>query len=112
MNLYPNELKDEENIESKFFLPQKQLLIDNKDKPPQEQEPHIQALTIRSKLISLNRFFNILMQRSIYIGLNTVEVERLRGMISQCKSNLKDLLRKREQTIKDFKSNILLTRMA
>ena len=29
-------------------------------------------------------------------------------MISQCKRNLKDLLREREQTIKDFKSNILL----
>ena len=49
------------------------------------------------------------MQRSIYIGLKTVKVERLGGMISQCKSNLKDLLLEREEMIKDFKSNVLLS---
>ena len=80
----------------------------NKDKQPHEQEPHMQATTIRLKLISLNRFSITLMQMSIYIGLNMVEFGRLRGMISQCKGNLEDLLRKRGQKIKDFKSNILL----
>ena len=108
MMLHPNELKDEENLESKFFLPQKQLLLDNKDKPPEQQEPHIQASTIRSKLIPLNRFLRTLSERSIFIGLNTVEVNRLKGMVPQCKANLKDLLREREQTIKKFKSKILL----
>ena len=93
MLLHPNELKDEENLESKFFLPQKQLLLDNKDKPPEQQEPHMEASTIRSKLISLNRFLRTLSERSIFIGLNTVEVDRLKGMISQCNVNLKDLLR-------------------
>ena len=107
-NLHHNEYKDEENLESKFFLPQKQLLLDNKDKPPEQQEAHIQASTIRLKLISLNRFFKILTEISIFIGLNTVEIGRLKGMISQCKANLKDLLREREQTIKHSKSKILL----
>ena len=46
INLYPNELRDKENLESKFFLPQKQLLLDNKDKPPLEREAHIQAPAI------------------------------------------------------------------
>ena len=68
----------------------------------------MQATTIRSKLISLNRFFMTLMQMSIYIGLNTVKFGRLRGMISQCKGNLEDLLRETGQTIRDFKCNILL----
>ena len=40
--------------------------------------------------------------------LTNNEVEKLQGMISQCKSNLKNFLQEREQTIKEFKSNILL----
>ena len=46
--------------------------------------------------------------KAIYFGLTNSEVEKLQGMISQCKSNFKNLLKEREQTIKDFKSNILL----
>ena len=108
MSLNPNMFRDEENLEAKFYLPQKQLLLDNKDKDPKDQDPHIQAPTIWSKLISLNRFLNTLNQRSIYFGLTNSEVEKLQGMISQCKPNLKNLLKEREQTIKYFKSNILL----
>ena len=108
MTLNPNQLRDEENLESRFYLPQKQLLLDNKDKDPEDQDAHIQANTIRSKLISLNRFLRTLTQRSIYIGLKNREVEKLYGMISQCKLNLKELIKEREQTIKEFKSNVLL----
>ena len=108
MSLNPNMFRDEENLEAKFYLPQKQLLLDNKDKDPKDQDPHIQAPTIRSKLISLNRFLNTLKQRSIYFGLTNNEVEKLQGMTSQCKSHLKNLLKERAQIIKDFKSNILL----
>ena len=108
MSLPPNHRKNEENLEAKFYLPQKQLLLDNKDKDPKDQDLHIQAPTIRSKLISFNRFLNTLKQRSIYFGLTNNEVEKLQGMISQCKSNLKNFLQEKEQTIKKFKSNILL----
>ena len=108
MSLHPNQLRDEENLEAKFYLPQKQLLLDSKDKDPKDQDPHIQAPTIRSKLISFNQFLNTLKQRPIYFGLTSNEVEKLQGMISQCKSNLRNLLQEKEQTIKEFKSNILL----
>ena len=60
MSLHPNQLRDEENLEAKFYLPQKQLLLGNKDKDPKDQDPHIQAPTIRSKLISFTRFLNTL----------------------------------------------------
>ena len=89
MSLNPNMFRDEDNLDAKFYLPQKQLLLDNKDKDPKDQDPYIQAPTIRSKLISLNRFLNTLKQRSIYFGLTNNEVEKLQGMISQCKSNFK-----------------------
>ena len=88
MTLDPNQLRDEENLESRFYLPQRQLLLDNKDKDPEDQDPLIQANTIRSKLISLSKFLKTLTQRSIYIGLKNREVEKLQGMISQCKVNL------------------------
>ena len=52
MSLNPNQFRDEENLEARFYLPQKQLLLDNKDKDPKDQDPQIQAPTIRSKLIS------------------------------------------------------------
>lgn len=44
MCLNLNQLRDEENLEAKFFLPQKQLLLDDKDKvritkPPTSKHP-------------------------------------------------------------------------
>ena len=52
ISLNPNQFRDEENLEARFYLPQKQLLLDNKDNDPKDQDPQIQAPTIRSKLIS------------------------------------------------------------
>ena len=49
MSLNPNLFRDEENLEAKFYLPQKRLLLDSTDKDPKDQDPHIQAPTIRSK---------------------------------------------------------------
>ena len=77
MSLNPNQFRHEENFEAKFYLLQKQLLLDNKDKDPKDQGPHIQAPTITSKLISLNRFLNTLKHRSIYFGLTNNEAEKL-----------------------------------
>ena len=108
ISLNPNLFRDEKNLEAKFYLSQKRLLLDSKDKDPKDQDADIQAPTIRSKWISLNRLQNTLKQKSIYFGLTNNEVEKLQGMISQCKPNFKNLLKEREQTIKDFKSNILL----
>ena len=36
MSLNQNQFRDKENLEAKFYLPQKQLLLDNKDKDPKD----------------------------------------------------------------------------
>ena len=69
MNLYPKELRDEQNIESKFYLPQKHLLIEEKDKDPEQQDSYIQASTRRLKPIFLNGFlmkFHKIVSRRFY----------------------------------------------
>ena len=50
MFMFPNALKDHKMIGSNFFLPQKRKLLKNKYKEVEEQDPHIKAKTIRSKL--------------------------------------------------------------
>lgn len=54
MTIHPNSFIDNEVLENRFYIPQRDLLIENKDKEPHEQSAHIQVPTIRSKLISLN----------------------------------------------------------
>ena len=44
--MHPNQLPETELIESKFFLPQKNRLIENKNKDPKYQTAHIQATTV------------------------------------------------------------------
>ena len=65
--MHPNQLTETELIESKFFLPQKDRLIENKNKDPKHQTAHIQATTIKSKPTNFNRFLTFLELRSIYI---------------------------------------------
>lgn len=66
--MHPNQLAETKLIESKFFLPQKNRLIEKMDKDPKYQTAHIQASTIKSKLTNFNRFLTFLELRSIYIG--------------------------------------------
>ena len=73
MSLNPNLFRDEKNLEAKFYLSQRRLLLDSKDKDPKDQDPNIQAPTIRSKRISLNRLQNTLKQKSIYFGLTNMK---------------------------------------
>ena len=74
MALYPNQLRDPENIEIMFFLPMRHKLEENKDKDPHVQTDHIQAKTIKSKLQSLIRLTYFLRDRRIFVGLNRQEL--------------------------------------
>ena len=73
MALYPNQLRDPENIEIMFFLPMRHKLEENKDKDPHVQTDHIQAKTIKSKLQSLIHL-TTLRDRRIFVGLNQQEL--------------------------------------
>lgn len=66
MFMFPNALKDHKMIGSNFFLLQKTKLLKNKNKEVEEQDPHIQAETIRSKLNSVTRFLKFLENPSIF----------------------------------------------
>ena len=77
ISIHPNVFADNEVIETRYYLPQRNLQIENKDKEPCEQEPHIQAPTIKTKLISLNRLIDFVEERRIYIGLTPKQLEEL-----------------------------------
>ena len=80
----------------------------NKDKEPNEQTDHIQVKTIKSKLQSLIRLTNFLRDRHLFVGLNRQEILDLRQFIAELQKNLKDLISERENSIKEFKSNIFI----
>ena len=55
LSLNLNQLQHPQNIETRFFLPTRQKLIENKDKDHNQQTDHIQAKTIKGKLQNLVR---------------------------------------------------------
>ena len=64
---HPNALTNDELIEERFYIPQIDLLMANKGKVPYEQDPHIQAPTIKSKLMSFSKFLSFLRRaKNIY----------------------------------------------
>ena len=69
LSIHPNAFTDNELLASRFYLPHRNLLTENKYKEPHEQSPHIQALTIKNKLINLNQFTNFIQQCPLCIGL-------------------------------------------
>ena len=106
MALHPNQLRDPENIETRFFLPTRKQLEENKDKDPEEQTDHIQAKMIKSKLQSVVWLTIFLRDRGIYIGLDKRALAECKGFIWELHKNLKDLISERENVIKEFKSSI------
>lgn len=49
--IHPNSWTNNELIEQRHYLPQKQLLLDKKNKELDELEAHIQVSTTKAKLI-------------------------------------------------------------
>lgn len=106
--IHPNALVEEELIEEHFYIPQGDLLIASKVKEPYQQEAHIQAPAIKSKLISFTNFLSFLEKRKIHIGLNYENIKNLRYILNSCKRNLSDLCKQRLQRLKEFKSSVLI----
>lgn len=86
MTFHPNQLKDPDNIETRFFLPMRKKLEDNKDKEVSEQTDHIQAKTIKLKLQSVIRFTR---DPHNAIGLNRQDMNDLTEFIGTLQKNLK-----------------------
>ena len=106
--IHLNSLVNDELNEQRYYLPQKQLLIDNKDKELFEQEAHIQVSAIKSKLISFTKFLSFLETRKICIGLDESNIKHLINTSNYCKSNLSELSKEQQQTMKRFKFSILI----
>ena len=109
MCLFPNGLKQHEMIESCFYLPQKRKLLENKDKEVQEQECHIQAKTIKSKLNNVVRMLKFFQDRSIFAGFNRNELHASQQFLRELRTGLKDLIRQRGTQMKEYKSKIYLS---
>ena len=109
LSIHPNAFIDNELVESRFSIPQRNLLVENKDKEPHEQSPHIHAPTIKSKLISLNRFIDFIEERLLYIGLKPEQLKNLGYTSNTCKKNLKKLCEECTQLIKSFKRSVLIS---
>ena len=108
LSIHPNAFTDE-LLANRFYLPQRNLLIENKYKEPHEQSPHIQALTIKNKLINLNQFTDFIQECQLCIGLTPQQLKDLRHTSNSCKKNLKALCDELTQQIKSFKKSILIS---
>ena len=84
-----NSLKDPDLIEDYFFKPQLQLLEQNLRLPKEEQSHHIQASTIKSKLLSVSTFCKVLYNRGIFINIRTDEINRIISKVQELCSSLK-----------------------
>ena len=100
MHIHPNAIGEGELMEERFFIPQGDVLITNKDKELYEQDPHIQAPTIKSKLIGVTRLLDFIEEEEVYIGLNQVQIKHLTVIANSCKRNLSNLFQEREQRLK------------
>ena len=107
--LFPNAVKYYESIESSFYLPQKKRLLENKDKDVEEQQVHIEAKTISSKLGSVVRFLKYLEERSIFAGFSRQELNSCKEFLRELKTGLRNLITERVTKMKEFKSNIFMT---
>ena len=108
MCLFPNALKEHEMVESCFFLPLKKKLLENKDRNVEEQQCHIQAETITSKLGSVVRFLKFIEDRSIFAVFRRGELGATKQFLRELKSSLKNLLTERTTKIREHKSKIYL----
>ena len=92
--IYSNSLTNEDLIEDRYYLPPKKLLTKNKDKESCEQEPHVQASTIKNKFISFTKFMSFLRDRKIYAGLNFKNIKIIISTCDSSKVNLSNLYKK------------------
>ena len=76
-------------IEDYFFHPQLQLSEQNLKLPKEEQTHHIQASTIKSKLLCVSTFCKFLYHRGIFININTEELNRVQSKVQELCSTLK-----------------------
>ena len=104
-----NILQDPDAIEDYFYQPLYVSLKLNLKLPKEEQSPHVQAATIKSKLCSMNVFLRFLLNRGIFINLRADEINRMAMKIQELCASLKTSIDKREKLIAKIKSETLIT---
>ena len=104
-----NSLRDPDLIEDYFFRSQLQLLEQNLKFPREEQTHHIQASTIKSKLLSVSTFCKFLYNRGVFININSDELTRLQSKVQELCSSLKKHIGQREKVVSKLKYQNLIT---
>ena len=103
-----NLLQDPDAIEDYFYQPLYVSLKQNLKLPKEEQSPHVQTATIKSKLCAMNVFLKFLLNRGIFINLRTDEINRMTMKIQEFRASLKTSIDKREKLIAKIKSEALI----
>ena len=104
-----NMLQDPDAIEDYFYQPLCFSLKQNLKLPKEQQSPHVQAATIKSKLCSMNVFLRFLLNRGIFINLRVDEINRMTMKIQELCASLKTSIDQREKLIAKIKSEGLIT---
>ena len=85
-----------------------QLLEQNLKLPKEEQTHHIQASTIKSKLLSVSTFCKFLYNRGIFINISTDELNRIQSKVQELCGSLKMHIGQREKIVSKFKLQCLI----
>ena len=102
-SIFPrNFLRDPDLIEDYFFRPQLQLLEQNLKLLKEAQTHHIQASTIKSKLLCVSTFCKFLYNRGIFININTEELNHVQSKVRELCSTLKKHIGQREKIVSKF----------
>ena len=104
-----NYLRDPDGIEDYFYKPLYTSLLTNLKLPKEEESPHIQASTIKSKLCSVNVFLRFVTNRGIFINLTTDDISRLTLKIQELCNSLRKSIDAREKIMSKIKSDTLIT---
>ena len=104
-----NLLQDPDAIEDYFYQPLYLSLKQNLKLPKEEQSPHVQASTIKSKLCTMNAFLKFLLNQGIFINLRADEINRLTMKIQELCASLQTSIDQREKLIVKIKSETLIT---
>ena len=101
-------MRDPNLIEDYIFRPQLQPLEQNLKLPKEEQMHHIQASTIKSKLLSVSTFCKFLYNRGIFININTDELNWVQSKVQELCSSLKKHIGQQEKIVSKFKFQCLI----
>lgn len=108
-SVLPNMLAYPEKLEDDFVIPRVEIIKKQELLPIEKQIAHMKPNTLLSKLNSINELINFSKVRFVYVGLTFKDMDLLCLKVKELNKMLKPYRLKRDQTLKDWKSDTLIT---